>query len=63
MWKNLNWNDYGNSKICFIQREIPIASKYSDCNPYGYGGPIVIADSINDRKQLINKYHEKLPML
>ena len=52
--------DYGIVRNIFIQREIPIASKYNDIvTPYGYGGPIVIADSINDRKQLINKYHEK----
>lgn len=52
--------DYGIVKNIFIQRKILLDTNYNDIViPYGYGGPIVIADSINDRKQLINKYHEK----
>ena len=33
---------------------------YNDIvTPYGYGGPIAIADSENDRKQLIDKYYKE----
>ena len=44
--------DYGIVK--YFYQGNAYSTKYNDiATPSGYGGPIVIADSINDRKQLL----------